>query len=111
MGLMQIMPATWADLRARHRLGSDPYDPCDNILAGVAYLCELHDRQDRRDFWPPTMPAVCYSARLRLRAIQRWSLKLFRMPCTGSGRPILAVLSAPLLRQTDVRSRAFVNLS
>lgn len=44
MGLMQIMPATWADLRTRHRLGSDPYDPRDNILAGAAYLRELHDR-------------------------------------------------------------------
>lgn len=44
MGLMQIMPATWADLRARHGLGRDPYDPRDNILAGAAYLRELHDR-------------------------------------------------------------------
>lgn len=44
MGLMQIMPATWADLRVRHRLGSDPYDPLDNILAGAAYLREMHDR-------------------------------------------------------------------
>lgn len=44
MGLMQIMPPTWADLRARHRLGGDPYDPRDNILAGAAYLRELHDR-------------------------------------------------------------------
>lgn len=44
MGLMQIMPETWAYLRARHRLGRDPYDPRDNILAGAAYLRELHDR-------------------------------------------------------------------
>jgi soluble lytic murein transglycosylase-like protein len=44
MGLMQIMPATWADLRARHRLGANPYDPRDNILAGAAYLREMHDR-------------------------------------------------------------------
>ena len=44
MGLMQIMPDTWADLRVRHRLGSDPYNPRDNILAGVAYLREMHDR-------------------------------------------------------------------
>ena len=44
MGLMQIMPATWADLRVRHGLGGDPYDPRDNILAGAAYLCEMHDR-------------------------------------------------------------------
>jgi soluble lytic murein transglycosylase-like protein len=44
MGLMQIMPATWADLRIRHRLGSDPYNPRDNILAGAAYLREMHER-------------------------------------------------------------------
>lgn len=44
MGLMQIMPDTWTSLRARLRLGRDPYDPHDNILAGAAYLREMHDR-------------------------------------------------------------------
>jgi Transglycosylase SLT domain len=44
MGLMQVMPGTWADLRQRYGLGNDPYDPHDNILAGSAYLRELHDR-------------------------------------------------------------------
>jgi hypothetical protein len=44
MGLMQIMPGTWAGLRVRHRLGSDPFDPRDNIMAGTAYLREMHDR-------------------------------------------------------------------
>lgn len=44
LGLMQVMPATWADLRARHGLGRDPYDPRDNILAGAAYLREMFDR-------------------------------------------------------------------
>ena len=44
MGLMQIMPQTWAELRARYDLGTDPYDPKDNILAGAAYIRELHDR-------------------------------------------------------------------
>ena len=43
-GLMQVMPATWDELRARHRLGSDPFDPRDNILAGAAYLREMYDR-------------------------------------------------------------------
>lgn len=44
IGLMQIMPATWTVLRSRHGLGTDPYDPHDNILAGAAYLREMHDR-------------------------------------------------------------------
>ncbi len=44
MGLMQIMPATWAGLRLRYGLGTDPYNAHDNIFAGAAYLRELHDR-------------------------------------------------------------------
>lgn len=44
MGLMQIMPVTWTDLRSRHGFGVDPFDPRDNILAGAAYLREMHDR-------------------------------------------------------------------
>ncbi|SHJ95748.1 Soluble lytic murein transglycosylase [Bradyrhizobium lablabi] len=44
MGLTQIMPETWIELRARYNLGTDPYDPHDNILAGAAYLREMHDR-------------------------------------------------------------------
>lgn len=44
MGLMQIMPETWAGLRTRHRLGRDPFDPRDNILGGTAYLREMYDR-------------------------------------------------------------------
>ncbi len=44
VGLMQVMPGTWAELRVRHSLGRDPYDPHDNILAGTAYLRELWDR-------------------------------------------------------------------
>lgn len=44
MGLMQLMPATWFDLRAELALGADPYDPRDNILAGTAYLAALYRR-------------------------------------------------------------------
>ena len=43
MGLMQLMPKTWRQLRAQLGLGADPYQPRDNILAGVAYLRELYD--------------------------------------------------------------------
>lgn len=44
MGLMQVMPDTWAGLRIRHGFGYDPFDPRDNILAGTAYLREMWDR-------------------------------------------------------------------
>jgi len=44
MGLMQLMPGTWADMRARLGLGDDPHDPRENILAGTAYLRLMYDR-------------------------------------------------------------------
>lgn len=43
MGLMQLMPGTWARQRARFALGRDPFDPRDNILAGTSYLREMYD--------------------------------------------------------------------
>ena len=50
MGLMQLMPATWEAMRQRLTLGSDPYDPHDNILAGTEWLEELHERYGSRGF-------------------------------------------------------------
>jgi soluble lytic murein transglycosylase-like protein len=50
IGLMQIMPDTWAGLRVRYRLGRNPRDPHDNILAGAAYLREMHDRYGAAGF-------------------------------------------------------------
>jgi soluble lytic murein transglycosylase-like protein len=44
MGLMQLMPATWSEVRARLGLGRDPFDPRDNILAGTFYLRAMYDR-------------------------------------------------------------------
>ena len=44
MGLMQLMPGTWAQMRAALWLGDDPHDPHDNILAGTAYLRLMYDR-------------------------------------------------------------------
>ena len=43
MGLMQVMPETYEELRDRYSLGDDPFDPHDNILAGAAYLREMYD--------------------------------------------------------------------
>lgn len=44
MGLMQLMPGTWAEMRSAYGLGEDPHQPRDNILAGAAYLRRMHDR-------------------------------------------------------------------
>jgi soluble lytic murein transglycosylase-like protein len=44
IGLMQLMPATWEMMRRRLRLGSNPDDPQDNILAGTFYLRMMYDR-------------------------------------------------------------------
>lgn len=44
MGLMQLMPATWTEMRRRLGLGEDPHAPRDNILAGTLYLRLMYDR-------------------------------------------------------------------
>lgn len=44
MGLMQLMPHTYEDLRRQYGLGPDAYNPHDNILAGTAYLRQMYAR-------------------------------------------------------------------
>ena len=44
MGLMQVMPSTWASLRDTYKLGNDPFEPHDNIMAGTAYIREMFDQ-------------------------------------------------------------------
>lgn len=43
MGLMQVMPGTYAELSRRYGLGTDPYHPWDNVMAGAAYLREMYE--------------------------------------------------------------------
>jgi len=42
VGVMQVMPGTYEEMRAQYGLGSDPYNPHDNVFAGAAYLSWLH---------------------------------------------------------------------
>jgi len=42
MGVMQVMPQTYEAMRRAYGLGADPYDPHDNIVAGVAYMKWLY---------------------------------------------------------------------
>ncbi len=38
LGLMQLLPATYSEMRSQYGLGKDPFNPRDNIFAGAAYL-------------------------------------------------------------------------
>jgi hypothetical protein len=96
MGLMQIMPATWADLRARHGLGRDPYDPRDNILAGTAYLRELHDRYGSPGF------LAAYNAGPR-----RYEASLAGRPLPAETRAYVALL-ALIIDGSDGTSRTAI---
>lgn len=44
IGLMQLMPSTYAEMRRLLGLGADPWRPADNLLAGAAYLRLLTER-------------------------------------------------------------------
>jgi hypothetical protein len=43
MGLMQLMPETYDEVRAQYNLGDDAFDPHNNILAGAAYIRQMYD--------------------------------------------------------------------
>lgn len=44
VGLMQVMPETYDQMAEAHKLGDDPFNARDNIMAGAAYLRWLHKR-------------------------------------------------------------------
>lgn len=44
VGVMQVMPQTYDEMRAQYDLGDNPADPHDNIIAGTAYLKWLYKR-------------------------------------------------------------------
>lgn len=101
MGLMQIMPKTWGELRLRYQLGNDPYDPHDNILAGTAYLHELHDRYGSPGFLAaynagPARFEQHLNGRRLPAETQRYVVKLERMIDSDNGASRLAANLQPL---------------
>lgn len=42
MGLMQLEPATYQEMAEQYDLGSDPFNPYDNIMAGTAYIHAMY---------------------------------------------------------------------
>jgi soluble lytic murein transglycosylase-like protein len=53
LGLMQVLPQTYQEMRAQYKLGPNPFDPKDNINAGAGYLRWL-----RTKYGYPTMFAA-----------------------------------------------------
>ncbi|CAI3950325.1 Soluble lytic murein transglycosylase or regulatory protein s (may contain LysM/invasin domain) (MltE) (PDB:153L) [Commensalibacter communis] len=43
-GLMQLKTPTYRDMAKRYKLGKDPYNPQDNIMAGTAYIRILYNQ-------------------------------------------------------------------
>ena len=131
MGLMQIMPATWAELRGRYGLGRDPFAPRDNILAGAAYLREMLDRYgnvaamlaaynagparldqhlatgralpaETRAYVAAILPAIGVKADLRAAAMLRGKRRGWRDAPLFVGAPGDAAASLPARRQPAV---------
>ncbi|MEG8049023.1 lytic transglycosylase domain-containing protein [Sphingomonas aurantiaca] len=98
MGVMQLMPATWAAMRAEHGLGVDPHDPRANILAGTAYLRAMYDR-----FGYPGLFAAYNAGPGRYAAFLATG-----RPLPGETRAYLAALTGPgtLPAVIDQRPRA-----
>lgn len=121
MGLMQLMPGTWAEMRAALRLGPDPHAPRDNILAGTYYLRLLHDRFGYPGLFAaynagPARYAAYLAGRSRLPAETRNYLvvvlqdisgaALRRAPTPHAASSLFFVLSAPALETASGSSTA-----
>lgn len=113
-GVMQIMPATFAALRAQLGLGSDPFNVHDNVIAGTAYLRLMFDRYglvgmvgaynagpDRWDAYlagTRTLPSetLAYLARLA--------------PVLGFAAPAVQPRAPAMLRPSPLESPLFVTV-
>lgn len=100
MGLMQVMPGTFAELTARYGLGSDPFDPRANIMAGAAYLREMYDRYGPLHFLaaynagPARVDAHLRSGRPLPAETQRYTAKLLPRLFSDAAIPSAAVSSS-----------------
>ena len=135
MGLMQLMPATWREYRARLWLGDDPYRARDNIFAGAAYLHVLYERYGEdgflaayqagperyeefiRDGRPLPHATIEYVARVQ-RAIERIEAKSspVPLPAAPAASQLFVVLTsrsvnADRTTHPELDARLFVPLS
>jgi soluble lytic murein transglycosylase-like protein len=96
IGLMQLMPATWIEMRQALGLGADPHDPHDNILAGAYYLKLMH----RRFGYPGLFAAYNagpgrYAAQLATGQRLPGETRAYLAALAGGAAPLEADVSAP----------------
>jgi soluble lytic murein transglycosylase-like protein len=118
MGLMQLMPGTWRDMRLALGLGSDPHDPHDNIIAGTYYLRLMHEWFGYPGLFAaynagPARYAAYLSGRRGLPAETRLYVAAAAIPGRRSvdvaarrPGPMFAVLNAPPARLADAAEGA-----
>lgn len=112
MGLMQLMPGTWKDMRSRLGLGTDPHQPRDNILAGTFYLRLMYER-----FGHPGMFAAYnagparYAAYLEGRGrLPGETVAYLRKVAGEPALPAVEGQSVPQARITDARPAPLENV-
>ena len=112
IGLMQLMPETWKDLRARYGLGRDAYVPRDNILAGAAYLREMHDRYGSPGFLAAynAGPGRYEDYRDRRRPLPSETIAYVAelLPLIGGGEVDFTALTASVARLTSSNAPLFI---
>lgn len=115
IGLMQIMPETYAELRLRYGLGANPWNPRDNVLAGASYLRELYDRYGAPGFLAAydAGPGRWDDYRLRGRPLAPETIAyLARLgPVVGGSAAPLPVVAASANPRSPFAAPIFVALS
>ena len=107
IGLMQLMPSTWSEMRAALSLGADPADPHDNILAGTGYLRLMYER-----FGYPGLFGAYNAGPQRYARYLAGAAKLpsetvaYLAKTAGGGRGISRIAVQRLAVQRSVRSAA-----
>jgi soluble lytic murein transglycosylase-like protein len=100
VGLMQLMPGTYQQMRAQHQLGANPANPRDNIMAGAAYLRWLH-----RKYGFPAMfmayndgPGNLEAHRDHGRALPQETKNYITRICAALGSPAPAAAGGALVK-------------
>ena len=116
MGLMQLMPQTYNDMRLQYGLGSDPYDPHDNIMAGAAYLRFLRARYGYPEMFaayndgPGNLEARMMGRGLLPLETQNYVASVTTAMTRGGGRSVMVKFTRPNGEPAMINAAAVVSI-